>query len=118
MLRRLFSGRKQETVKDWQCHVDGKFKQYERLWAAAHTKWKEAHRNGDQQGMLTAFEDEGLYLRAEQLAHRDMSLPRDQWDACRDVDYVAEARLSLSQSGSYSDRIDAVERIMSQTPRQ
>lgn len=99
----------------WTEHVDAKFKSYERLWDEAYKDWQKAKAIGDADAVVEAFERQGLYLRAEQLARSDMQCPEDQqqWDR----NYEEEARSYLSLSSNPTDRINAVERIMAMTPR-
>lgn len=118
-IREFFAGSAagSESLGDWQAHVNAKFLQYEKAWNAAHERWLTAHSKGDRAGMTSALEEQGLYLRAEQVAHRDMNIPREQWDGRRYVDYIEEARQALSKSSEPLERLRAVERIMAQTPR-
>lgn len=105
-------------LSGWEDHVNAKFKQYESLWTEAYRSWRNAQARGDREAALECFERQGLYLRAEQLAHRDMALPVSERLARWDVDYVEEARSSLSFSTDYNERMHAVEKIMLQTPRE
>lgn len=96
----------------WSFHVNAKFNNYRRMWEKHYANWQTARAIGAEGRMLDEFEQQALYLRAEQLAHVDMRLPIKQRSARWDADYVAEARSALSVSPNREKRLDAIENIM------
>src|ERR1043165_989449 len=82
----------------WPFHVNAKFNHYQRMWEKHYANWKAARAAGADGKMLDEFEQQALYLRAEQLAHMDMWLPIRQRAARWNADYVSEARSALSTS--------------------
>jgi len=82
------------------------------MWEKHYANWQVARANGADGRMLDEFEQQALYLRAEQLAHVDMRLPLKQRAARWDADYVAEAQGALSGSPNREKRLAAIEKIM------
>lgn len=96
----------------WTFHVNAKFNHYKRMWEKHYANWQAARAGGAEERMLDEFEQQALYLRAEQLAHIDMRLPIRQRVARWDVDYAVEAQRALSVSPSREKRLDAIEKIV------